>query len=135
MGSAFAKQLAEIELGKRKPEISVGNLEPKRDFTDVRDVVDAYVRLLEKPRSHGVFNVCSGKSIPVRRLLDLLLEISGLTVSVIPDPKRQRASDAPDITGTAARLEDATGWKPTIPLEQTLRDLFAYWSEEVAKTA
>jgi GDP-4-dehydro-6-deoxy-D-mannose reductase len=135
VGSAFAKQVAEIKLGKREPKIFVGNLEPKRDFTDVRDVVDAYIRLLRQPQSFGVFNICSGKPVRIKEILDMLCELGGVQVEIMTDPDRQRDNDAMNITGSADRLRDATRWKPKIALKDTLRDLLDYWEERIKKAA
>jgi GDP-4-dehydro-6-deoxy-D-mannose reductase len=126
-GSSFAKQIIEAKLGRREKTIAVGNLENKRDFTDVRDVVRAYVALLSKKLDHAVFNVCSGRPVALREVLDTLIRISGVKMKVTQDPTRIRSVDNPLMYGTAARLTDATGWKPEIPLEKTLADLLAYW--------
>ncbi len=133
VGSAFAKQIAEIKLGKREPDIHVGNLEPNRDFTDVRDVVKAYIQLLEQPQEYGVFNISSGTSIRIKELLDMMCKISGVKVEIIPDPERQRSNDISEITGSSIRLQRATGWKPRIALEQTVRDLIEYWEKELRR--
>jgi GDP-4-dehydro-6-deoxy-D-mannose reductase len=132
VGSAFAKQVAEIKAGKREPKLHVGNLEPKRDFTDVRDVVRAYIHLLEQPRPDAVYNVCSERPLAVKEILSTLLELSGLKVDVVPDSERMRANEVPLITGSAARLRAATGWKPEIPIRKTLGDLLAYWEHKIA---
>jgi GDP-4-dehydro-6-deoxy-D-mannose reductase len=135
VGSAFAKQIAEIKLGKHPPELHVGNLDPQRDFTDVRDVVQAYIQLLQHPQKFSVFNVCSGTAVPVKKILECLCEISGVKLTVLPDPARLRSNEIPKILGDATRLRTATGWKPTIPLEQTLNDIFLYWEDIVRRSA
>lgn len=134
VGSAFARQIAEIKCGRRDAKLSVGNLEPQRDFTDVRDVVNAYIRLLERPRESGVFNVCSGKAVAIREILNELCDIAGVKVDITPDPKRLRGHDNPVIIGSALRLQKATGWAPSIPLRKTLEDLFHYWEGRVRST-
>jgi GDP-4-dehydro-6-deoxy-D-mannose reductase len=131
VGSAFARQVAEAKLGRRERSISVGNLEAKRDFTDVRDVVRAYVALLGGERRYGVYNVCSGHSVPVRNVLDRLIALSGVKVDVVEDPSRVRKSDNPDVVGSAQRLETETGWTPSIPLERTLADILGYWERRL----
>lgn len=135
VSSAFAKQIIEIKAGVREPKLHVGNLAPKRDFTDVRDVVQAYILLLEESLEFGVFNVCSGNSIPIRRILDTLLEIAGVTAEIVLDPERQRADDVPEIVGSPARLQSATGWHPNITLGKTLNDLLVYWEEQIRAKA
>ena len=131
VGSSFAKQIAEIKLGKRDGRLSVGNLDPVRDFTDVRDVVQAYQKLLDRTQEHAVFNICSERFMSIKALLELLRELSGVDVEIVPDPTRQRTREIPTLVGCSARLRSATGWFPTIPLEQTLRDLLAYWENHL----
>ncbi|NPV09533.1 MAG: GDP-mannose 4,6-dehydratase [Anaerolineae bacterium] len=128
----FARQLVEAEMGLRPARITVGNLEAERDFTDVRDVVRAYVGLIQSQRWGEVFNVASGQAVPVRRLLDLMLAESRVQVEVQPDPARMRPSDVPVLVGDAARLREAIGWQPSISLEQTVRDVMNYWRKELA---
>jgi len=126
--SSFARQVAEIEAGLRPAQLSVGNLDAVRDFTDVRDVVRAYWLLLERGEA-GVYNVCSGRGRRIRELLDLLLAASATHVEVRVDPERLRASDVPVQVGDPSRLRAATGWEPRIPLAETLRDLLDDWRE------
>ncbi len=135
VGSAFAKQIAEISLRKREPEIQVGNLEPRRDFTDVRDVVQAYIKILEGDRQHAVYNVCSGRSVRIGDLLEMFREASGVSVKIVPDPLRKRSQDVVEIVGDASRLRVETGWHPEIKLEQTVRDLLGYWKEQALRSA
>ena len=133
VGSAFAKQVIEIKLGLRKPILLVGNLEPERDFTDARDVVQAYARLLEQPRTHPVYNICTGKSISVKKLLDLMIEQCGIRPEIIRDPSKIRKQEIPKIVGNSSRLKDETGWAPTIPITQTVRDLLTYWEQTLSR--
>ena len=129
--SDFGRQFALIAAGKSRPEILAGNLGARRDFTDVRDVVRAYWAILTHPSGHVVFNLCSGQVVAIRDLIDLFQEVSGVRVTVRSEPSRVRGGDAPLIAGRFARLHEATGWKPTIPLRQTLADVFAYWTTEI----
>jgi GDP-4-dehydro-6-deoxy-D-mannose reductase len=128
--SAFAKQIASIEKGRMAPVIEVGNLEATRDFTDVRDTVRAYRDILEKGRPGVVYNVCSGKAHKIREVLDGLLKLSRVPVEVRVDPARLRPNDIPVLLGNPARLQTETGWRPSIPLAQTLSDLLDYWRKE-----
>ncbi len=130
--SSFARQIAEIESGLRPPVIEVGNLDAVRDFTDVRDVVRAYLLLLEKGESGQAYNVCSGRGRPIRELLDLLLASSSARVEVRIDKERLRPADVPAQVGDPSRLRAATAWEPRIPLEQTLADLLSDWRARVA---
>jgi GDP-4-dehydro-6-deoxy-D-mannose reductase len=134
VGSAFARQVAEAKLGIRRAEISVGNLDARRDFTDVRDVVRAYVALLDGERKYPVYNVCSGYSVAVQEILDRLIALSGIDVKVAKDPARLRPSDNPDLVGDPGRLKQETRWNPTIPLRQTLSDLLTYWEQRLASS-
>jgi GDP-4-dehydro-6-deoxy-D-mannose reductase len=132
--SSFARQLAEIEAGRRPPVIEVGNLDAVRDFTDVRDVVGAYWALLEGGRAGEVYNVCSGTGLRMRDLLQALIETAGLRVEVRVDPARLRPSDVPELVGDPTRIRQAVGWAPQLPLRRTLADLLQYWRERVAQT-
>jgi GDP-4-dehydro-6-deoxy-D-mannose reductase len=105
----------------------VGNLEAKRDFTDVRDTVRAYRMVMEKGRPGATYNVCSGKARPISELLEILLSFSDASVGVERDPSRQRPSDIPLLVGDNTRLRGETGWEPIIPLEKTLRDTLDFW--------
>lgn len=132
MTSNFAQQIAEIELGKRPPVISVGNLRPRRDFTDVRDIVRGYWRLLEAGQPSEVYNLCSGREWVVHDVLDFMLSQSSVPgIQVKEDPSRLRPSDVPVLVGDAGKIEHAVGWTAQIPFEQTLRDLLDYWRGRV----
>ena len=133
--SSFARQIAEIEHGLRPPVIEVGNLEAVRDFCDVRDVVRAYLLLLEKGESGQVYNVCSGRGLRIREVLDLLLASSSTRVEVRVDQERLRPADVPAQVGDPSRLRAATSWEPRIPIEETLRDLLSDWRARVAGVA
>ena len=127
VSSDFAKQIADIEKGRKKPFISVGNLEARRDFTDVRDMVRAYWLALEKCEPGEVYNICSGKAWTIRAVLDHLLSLTKAKIEVKQDPARLRPSDVPILLGDASKFRKATGWEPTIPFEQTLGDMLEYW--------
>jgi len=133
--SSFARQIAEIEHGLRPPVIEVGNLEAVRDFCDVRDVVRAYLLLLEKGESGQVYNVCSGRGLRIREVLDLLLASSSTRVEVRVDKERLRPADVPAQVGDPSRLRAATSWEPRVPIEETLADLLSDWRARVAGVA
>jgi len=130
--SSFARQIAEAEAGIREPEMAVGNLDARRDITDVRDTVRAYRALIEKGRARRPYNVCSGKAYRVGDLLDALMSQSRVTIDVRTDPSRLRPNDNPVVLGDHGRLTADTGWTPRIPIEQTLRDLLDYWRHRVS---
>ena len=129
--STFAKQMAEIKLGKSKPVMMVGNLEAKRDFSDVRDVVRAYHEALTKGTPGEVYNICSGVGRTIQSVLDLLIEISGLKVEIEQDPRRMRPSDVMVLEGSAEKIRKEIGWSPSITFEETMKDLYDYWLERV----
>ena len=129
--SNFAKQVAEIEKGGKPPVIQVGNLEAKRDFTDVRDMVRAYWLATEKCEEGDVYNIGSGNTYVMQDMLDMLLGMSTVKVKVEVDPARLRPSDVPILLADASKFRAATGWAPRIPFETTLRDLLNYWRERV----
>lgn len=123
---AFASQIAAIEVGKQPPVMKVGNLSASRDFTDVRDVVRAYVLALEHGEPGEVYNIGSGASHSIRSLLDRLLSLSTVNISIETDTTRLRPADVPDVVCDASRLRAATGWQPRVTFDQSLSDLLDY---------
>lgn len=119
----FALQIAEMEAGLRPPVMQVGNLEAKRDFSDVRDVVRAYTLLMQRGIAGETYNVGSGHAVPVRQILDTLLDLSTESIAVEQDPKRLRPSDVPVIEADITKLREDTGWEPLYPLEETLHTM------------
>lgn len=125
--SAFARQIAEAEAAGADPVVvRTGNLESKRDFTDVRDVVRAYVLLLESGEP-GAYNICSGASRSAADILAALAQESPLDVKHETDPARLRKHEVMDIRGSHDKLTKATGWKPEIAFEQTIKDTLDWW--------
>jgi len=129
--SNFAKQIVEIEKNKREPVIFVGNLDARRDFSDVRDVVRAYWLATEKCLPGEVYNISSGKALSIKEMLDLLLKISKVKVEIKQDSARTRLSDVNVLLGDNTKFCKQTGWKPEIPFEQTLKDLLEYWRGKI----
>lgn len=127
VASDFAKQIADIEKGLKPPVIHVGNLEAKRDFTDVRDMVRGYWLALEKCEPGEVYNLCSGRAWSIREVLDLLLGMTTAKIDVRQDRMRLRPSDVPVLLGDRSKFTEATGWEPEIPFERTLRDMLDFW--------
>lgn len=125
--SDFCKQVAEIEKGVREPVMKVGNLAARRDFTDVRDVVKAYVKLIHAGRSGETYNVGSGNAREIRAVLDLIISKSTADISVEIDSNKLRPVDVPIIEADITRLNRLTGWLPQIPLEQTIQETLDYW--------
>ena len=128
--SNFAKQVAEIEAGLREPTICVGDLTPRRDFSDVRDIVRGYWQLLEQGEPGEVYNLCSGRSWAIQEVLEFFLDHSRVKkIAVETDPARLRPSDVMILEGDPSKIRQATGWEVEIPFEQTLKDLLAYWRQ------
>ena len=123
----FASQLAAIKLGQQPPTMSVGNLEAQRDFTDVRDVVRAYVLLAERGQPGQAYLICSGQPVSIHYLLTTLAELAGVAIDIAYDPARMRPSDTPCLYGSYARLQRDTGWQPQIHLRQSLADALGDW--------
>ncbi len=128
--STFARQIAEIEKGK-EPQISVGNLDAQRDFSDVRDVVSAYWLALQKCEFGEVYNICSEKTRTIGAMLDLLLSMTSNNIEIKQDPSRMRPSDVEVLQGDCSKFRRQTGWEPRIPFEKTMQDLLNYWRERV----
>lgn len=129
--SNFAKQVAEIEKGYQEPIIKVGNLDAKRDFTDVRDIVRAYWLSLEKGTPGEVYNICYGKAYTIREVLNMLLGLSKKKIKVEVDPARLRPSDVEILLGDYSKFHKKTGWEPEIPFEKTLKDILDYWRKKI----
>jgi GDP-4-dehydro-6-deoxy-D-mannose reductase len=129
--SDWACQIAKIEKGLMEPAIKVGNVEVQRDFLDVRDVVRAYFLLMKKGKKGEVYNVCSGKLISLKEILDILLSFSSKKIKVKVDPQKKRKIDIPCLLGDNNKIERETSWRPDIPIEKTLRDLLEYWRQRV----
>lgn len=127
----LAQQIAAAELGLQPPVIDVGSLVARRDFSDVRDVVRAYVLAITQGKAGQVYNVGSGRSRSIQEVLDSLLALSSTPIEVRQDPQRMRPSDVPDMVCDAGRLRRETGWQPVIPFEQSLSDVLNYWRAEV----
>ncbi|MBM3281748.1 MAG: GDP-mannose 4,6-dehydratase [Candidatus Diapherotrites archaeon] len=130
--SNFAKQVAEIEKGKRSPIIQVGNLNAQRDYTDVRDVVRAYYLAVQKCDYAEAYNICSGRPWVIRDMLNYLVSKSHKKdIRVEVDQSRMRPSDVEILHGDYSKFHQKTGWKPEIPFEKTLDDTLDYWRARI----
>lgn len=125
--SAFARQIAMIEKGQQEPLMKVGNLTPKRDFTDVRDVSKAYKLLMEKGEIGEVYNIGSGKSYEINEVLNILLSFSTKKIEVREDSSLVRKVDVEELRCDYTKLKDGTGWEPEIEIEKSLKDTLEYW--------
>ncbi|MTI53316.1 GDP-mannose 4,6-dehydratase [Geosporobacter ferrireducens] len=131
VASDFAKKIAEIEKGIVQPILMVGNLEARRDFTDVRDIVRAYYELAKKGEQGDLYNVGSGVSYPIQYILDTLLSITNSKIQVCEDFNKMRPSDAPIIECDNTKLKNLTGWYPRYVIEDTLRDILDFWRDNI----
>lgn len=133
--SSFAKQIAMAEMVDELPVIRVGNLTARRDFSDVRDVVRAYHAILEQGVPGEPYNVCSGKAISIREVLDILLSRSSRRFEVEIDSEKFRPVDMPLLLGSAEKLRSETGWSPEHEIEITLGDLLDFWRSRLRSGA
>lgn len=133
--SDFCRQAAEIECGLREPVIRTGNLDAKRDFTDVRDIVRAYVLLLESGRAGEIYNVGSGKAVAISDILSQIL--SSCTVAVRHEiaPEKLRPAETSYLAADTGKLRCDTGWMPEISTAQTISDTLAYWRQELKENS
>lgn len=129
--SGFAKQIAAIKLGKAEPVLHVGNLAAVRDFSDVRDVVEAYWTVATKGVPGEIYNVSSGNPLSMQQMLDLLCEQAGVRPRIEVDPEKFRPVETLRLFGDSAKIR-ALGWQPRIDLNRTLKDLLDYWMAAVA---
>jgi len=129
--SNWARQVALIEKGKQKPELFVGNLTARRDFTHVRDIVRAYWVAATKATPGEVYNICTGKDYSMQEVLDMLLKMTDKKIKITQDPERMRPSDVQVLLGDCSKFMKETGWKPEISYEQTLKETLDYWRERV----
>ncbi len=123
----FAQQIAAIEAGRTEPVLRVGNLEVMRDFSDVRDVVRAYVALLEHGTRGAAYNVCRGEGVKLTEVVSRLVGLARVAIRVEVDPARLRPADIPWLVGDPSRIARDTGWRVKLPLERTLRDVLEEW--------
>lgn len=124
--SAWAKQIAEIERGQRDI-LRHGDLEPIRNYTDVRDVVRAYTMAIDLPS--GVYNICSDQNVTMYEVLDLLIKSATCEIKIEKDPTLIRPADFSFGVPSCKKFTDLTGWKPEIGLTETLKDILGYWRE------
>jgi GDP-4-dehydro-6-deoxy-D-mannose reductase len=125
--SSFAKQIAEMEKGKKEKTIYVGNLDVVRDYTDVRSAMDAYYKITLKSKGGSVYNICSGKGYRLGDLLNYLVTLSNVNIEIKIDPLRLRPSDLPVMVGDNAKIKNEIGWEPKVDIHKSINDLLNYW--------
>lgn len=123
----WASQIAQIEKGKKEPVLLIGNLNARRDFTDVRDMVKAYALAIEKGKIGDVYNIGSGVSYKISDVLSLLLSKTPTKIKTRENPSLLRPSDNPNLVCDITKFKNLTQWVPQIPLEKTLEDTLDYW--------
>jgi GDP-4-dehydro-6-deoxy-D-mannose reductase len=127
--AALARQVARIERGEQEPVLTVGNADPVRDFSDVRDVMDGYVALLERGKTGEAYNLCAGEGVSIAEVIALLRAHATVPMRVWSDPGLRRAVEVERIVGSHAKATADTGWAPKIPLADTLRDVLDDWRQ------
>jgi GDP-4-dehydro-6-deoxy-D-mannose reductase len=130
--AALASQVAAIEAGRQPPVLAVGNVDPVRDVSDVRDVAAGYVALLERGRGGTVYNLCAGEGVSVAELIALLRSLARVPLRARSDPARRRPQDVERLVGDHARASRDTGWKPRIALLDTLASVLDDWRQRQA---
>jgi GDP-4-dehydro-6-deoxy-D-mannose reductase len=133
--ASFAQQIARIELGRQPPKLKVGNLDARRDFTDVRDIARAYVLAITKGKPGEVYNIGSGKAPRLRRVVTLLLKMTKTNIKLEFDVTRTRAAEADVYVCDPRRFQRLTGWRPRITLDRMLQDTLGYWRRREESTA
>jgi GDP-4-dehydro-6-deoxy-D-mannose reductase len=125
--ASIAKQVAAVEAGRQPPELRVGNVDPVRDFGDVRDVAAAYLALLERGQAGEAYNICTGDGVSIAEVIAILRTHARVPMFARPDPTRRRLLDVERIVGSRERITADTGWVPRIPLSDTLRAVLDDW--------
>ncbi len=123
----FAKQLAAVQGGKAQPVLETGDLSPRRDLTDVRDVISAYLALMEKGKKGEAYNIATGQTVSMREVLDRLIALAGVSVEVRQRGDLLRATELTVARVDSSKLRRETGWGPRFTLDQTLAETLAYW--------
>lgn len=126
----FASQIAQIELGMRSAVLQVGNLSAQRDISDVRDVVKAYAALMAQGKPGEAYNICSRRAYKIGNVLRTLLSLSKEKIRTKVDESQNRPAEIPILLGDNSKIRRAVGWKPTIPLETTLKDTLDFWRQK-----
>lgn len=123
----LASQIARIEKSHLSPVLKVGNLSSKRDLSDVRDVVRAYIALMARGKAGEAYNICSQKAYSIEHMFNILCSLSKKRISIQIDQKKNRPAEIPILYGNNSKIKKDTGWKPQIPIEKTLEDTLDYW--------
>jgi len=129
--SSLAMQIAEIEKGVREPVINIGNMDAERDFTDVRDMVQAYILAARHCEPGVPYNVCLGTAVSIRTVLDMYMELSGVSAEIVSEPQRHGGTELTRVWGNPGLFGKCTGWSPAYSLIQSLEDTLDYWRNRI----
>lgn len=127
--SSIARQLVRVCQGRQPAHLEVGDIDVTRDFLDVRDVIEAYLLLLEKGVNGEVYNLCSGQERKVRDLITQMACLAGVEVTLVQDPTRMRRAEQRRVVGSADKLQKETGWKPGVNITDTLQRVLSDWAD------
>jgi len=130
--ASLAEQVARIEIGLQDSVIRAGNLDTERDFTDVRDMVRAYILAARYCMPNVPYNICTGRAVSIRALIDTYMELTDVNPRIVSDPELQRKVEIGRVHGDCTRFRECTGWVPTYTIEQSLKDILHYWRNRVA---
>ena len=128
--SNFAKQLVEIKYNQRDPILNVGDIDVRRDFTDVRDIVEAYTLLIKGAPRGEIYNICSGTSLAIRDIIDIMMDELCLEVEIKKDERRFRTSEQRIVTGNNTKIRTEFGWEPRVAIRDSIRDILEYWKNK-----
>ena len=129
--ASLAMQIAGIQKGVREPVIDVGNLDTERDFTDVRDMVRAYILAARHCEPGVPYNICSGTATSIRTVLDTYIELSGVNAEIVSAPQRAGGTEFTRVWGDPGRFGKCTGWSPAYSLNRTLEDTLEFWRDRI----
>ena len=132
VASRLARKFAQAKLELSNTALTVGNLKSTRDFTDVRDVVSAYMLLLRYGTPGEVYNVCSGAETSINELYNTLSELTGLCVKIVTDTKLVRQNEQPRVLGCNEKLVRVSGWRHKLSIRESLEDIFKYWCDKIS---
>lgn len=127
--SDFAKQIVQIARNNKNSDIYVGNIDVTRDFSDVRDVLRAYEALLAKGTNANIYNICSGREISIRSILEMLIDLSGKKINICKDSNRWRPSDQNRVSASYEKIKQTTGWEPIYSIEESVKSVYQFWEK------
>jgi GDP-4-dehydro-6-deoxy-D-mannose reductase len=131
----FARQIARAEVGLGPAVMTVGNLEARRDFCDVRDVIDGYLLAVEQAEPGSIYNLASGTPVQIGDILEDLIEMARVPIEVRQDPARMRPAEISTLVGDASLARERFGWRPSIPFDETLAGILEFWRRQAEREA